>query len=72
MNQPTRQLAITAKRWLTCRFCLQTASSNYPAHEDGDHPIYLSLLTFLRDWLSSHMQKEDQEYGPPLKTHGFR
>ena len=41
-------------------------------YRKGDSTIYVQLLTFLRDWLSSHMQEEDQEYGPSLKARGFK
>jgi hemerythrin len=41
-------------------------------HEEGDTTMYAQLLYFMRDWLSSHMQTEDQEYAPWLASHGVR
>jgi len=37
-------------------------------HDDLFLPI--QLMHFLRDWLSTHIQKEDKEYGPWLREHG--
>jgi hemerythrin len=31
-------------------------------HEKGDTTLYTQLLYFIRDWLTKHMQTEDQEY----------
>ena len=39
-------------------------------HEKGDTTVYTQLLYFMRDWLTSHMQTEDQEYAPWLSAHG--
>jgi hemerythrin len=41
-------------------------------HEKGDTTMYTQLLYFMRDWLSKHMQSEDQEYAPWLKAHGVK
>ena len=30
----------------------------------------IQLLHFLREWLSTHIQKEDREYGPWMNKHG--
>ena len=38
----------------------------------GDNAMYVQPLTFLHEWLTDHMQKEDQEYGPCLHAHGVR
>lgn len=38
--------------------------------EKGDGAVNMDLLEFLRDWLKSHIQREDQEYGPWLNEHG--
>ena len=35
-------------------------------HEKGDGMLSLELLNFLRDWLTHHIQQEDQKYGPWL------
>lgn len=39
-------------------------------HRKSDNTMYLQLLTFVRDWITSHMQKEDQEYSACLKRLG--
>ncbi len=41
-------------------------------YERGEITLNLHLLNFLRDWLTNHIQKVDQEYGPWLKDHGVR
>ena len=41
-------------------------------HERGDGMLSLELLNFLRDWLTNHIQKEDQKYGPWLNKNGKR
>ena len=41
-------------------------------YRKGDSAMYVQLLNFLRDWLTNHMQKEDQEYGPSLNRLGIR
>jgi hemerythrin len=40
-------------------------------YERGEVTVNLALLTFLRDWLATHIQKEDKEYGPWLNQHGI-
>jgi len=40
--------------------------------ERGEASINLQLLSFLRDWLTNHIQKVDGEYGPWLNEHGVR
>lgn len=40
--------------------------------EKGESAINLDLLNFLRDWLTSHIQKVDHEYSPWLNEHGVR
>jgi hemerythrin len=41
-------------------------------YERGEVRINLELLTFLSDWLTTHILKEDREYGPWLNEHGVR
>ncbi|MGD0801817.1 MAG: bacteriohemerythrin [Terracidiphilus sp.] len=41
-------------------------------HERGEIAINVQLLNFLRDWLGSHIQKVDKEYGPWLNERGLR
>lgn len=36
----------------------------------GDIMLSVDLFNFLRDWLTTHIQKEDKEYGPWMSTHG--
>jgi hemerythrin len=38
--------------------------------ERGDITLSVDLFNFLRDWLTTHIQKEDKEYGPWLSEHG--
>jgi hemerythrin len=38
----------------------------------GDVMLSVDLFNFLRDWLTTHIQKEDKEYGPWLIEHGVR
>ena len=38
--------------------------------ERGDVTLSIDLFNFLRDWLTTHIQKEDKEYGPWMSTHG--
>jgi len=40
--------------------------------EKGEITLNLSLMNFLRDWLTNHIQKTDKEYGPWLNEHGVR
>lgn len=37
--------------------------------ERGDTMLSIDLLNFLRDWLTTHIQKEDKQYGPWLSHH---
>jgi hemerythrin-like metal-binding protein len=38
----------------------------------GDTTVYISMLHFMRDWLTRHMQREDQEYAPWLAARGVK
>jgi hemerythrin-like metal-binding protein len=38
--------------------------------ERGDVTLSIDLFNFLRDWLTTHIQKEDKQYGPWLGEHG--
>jgi len=38
----------------------------------GESALNMQLLNFLRDWLSTHIQNEDQKYGPWMNEHGAR
>ncbi len=38
--------------------------------ERGEIALNLDLMSFLRDWLTNHIQKVDREYGPWLNEHG--
>lgn len=39
-------------------------------YERGELALGVDLLTFLRDWLMTHILKEDRAYGPWLNEHG--
>lgn len=36
----------------------------------GDLSLSVHLIEFLREWLTTHIQKEDRDYGPWLNQHG--
>jgi len=38
--------------------------------ERGESNLNLQLLNFLRNWLTNHIQQEDQKYGPWANEHG--
>ena len=40
--------------------------------EHGESTLSVPLMTFLRDWLTTHILKEDKEYGPWLNNQGIR
>jgi hemerythrin len=40
--------------------------------ERGEIALNVQLLNFLRDWLTNHIQGEDQQYGPWLNERGVR
>jgi hemerythrin-like metal-binding protein len=39
-------------------------------YERGEITLSVDLLNFLRDWLGTHILKEDHEYGPWLNKNG--
>lgn len=39
-------------------------------YEKGESALSIHLLTFLRDWLTRHIQQEDREYGPWMNEKG--
>jgi hemerythrin len=41
-------------------------------HKRGDSAMYLELLTFMRDWLTHHMQNVDKKYTAWFNEHGIR
>lgn len=41
-------------------------------YERGELALNVDLLIFLRDWLVTHIQKEDRNYGPWLNQHGIK
>lgn len=41
-------------------------------YERGETTLNIQLLNFLRDWLTNHIQREDQQYTPWAKTHGAK
>jgi hemerythrin len=40
--------------------------------ERGESTLSVPLMTFLRDWLTTHILKEDKEYGPWFNNQGIR
>ena len=40
--------------------------------KSGDQAMYNQLLMFVRDWLTSHILKEDKEYGIWMNEHGIQ
>jgi hemerythrin len=40
--------------------------------ERGENALSIHLMTFLRDWLTTHIQKEDRDYSPWLLERGIR
>ncbi|UWZ81719.1 bacteriohemerythrin [Occallatibacter riparius] len=41
-------------------------------YKRGELSLNVDLLMFLRDWLTTHIQKEDRDYGPWLNQNGVR
>lgn len=41
-------------------------------YEKGDITLSVNLLNFLSDWLTKHIQGDDQKYGPWMNEHGVR
>jgi len=41
-------------------------------YERGEITLNIHLLNFLRDWLTSHIQGTDHQYGPWINAHGVR
>ncbi len=39
-------------------------------YDRGESALSVPLLTFLRDWLTKHIQREDREYGPWMNEKG--
>ena len=35
-------------------------------YKKGESTVNIQLMNFLRDWLTTHIEKEDKEYGPWL------
>ncbi len=38
-------------------------------HERGEIALNTDLLNFLRDWLTTHIQMDDRQYGPWMHEH---
>ncbi|MDR3738684.1 MAG: bacteriohemerythrin [Terracidiphilus sp.] len=41
-------------------------------YERGESALNLQLLTFLRDWITTHILVDDMAYAPTLKQHNLR
>ncbi|ACM18855.1 hemerythrin family protein [Geotalea daltonii FRC-32] len=39
--------------------------------KEGSPVLTQTVMTFLKDWLSNHIQREDQKYGPFLNDKGL-
>ena len=39
--------------------------------ETGDRAAYCQFMYFLREWMTTHMEKEDLKYAPWLVEHGI-
>lgn len=40
-------------------------------HEMGDKAAYSQFMYFLREWMTRHMETDDQKYAPWLALHGM-
>jgi hemerythrin len=46
---------------------------DYVARYDrGEAAMSVHILSFLHEWLVTHIQKEDRQYGSWLNSHGIR
>ena len=41
-------------------------------YERGEIALNVQLMNFLRDWLTTHILKEDKEYGPWMSKNGIK
>jgi hemerythrin len=41
-------------------------------HDTGDRGAYCQFMYYVRDWMTKHMENEDQLYVPWLAEHGVR
>jgi hemerythrin len=41
-------------------------------HDMGDRAAYCQFMYYVRDWMTKHMEHEDQLYVPWLAEHGIR
>ena len=52
---------------------LSSRVAEFVARKQKDDPaMYLPMLNFLRDWLTTHIQKEDKAFGPWVNAQGIR
>jgi len=40
-------------------------------YEHGERTLNVQLMNFLRDWLTTHIQQSDREYGPSVSKHSW-
>jgi hemerythrin-like metal-binding protein len=52
------------------RDLIQRVEEYIARFERGDIMLSVDLFNFLRDWLTTHIQRTDKEYGPWLVGHG--
>ena len=38
-------------------------------YERGERTLNVELMNFLRDWLTTHIQRSDRDYGPSVNKH---
>ena len=52
------------------RELIQQVTEYADRFDRGEVTLNIQLMNFLRDWLSTHIQKVDHDYGPWLNEHG--
>lgn len=71
MMEQTKYSALPTHR-LKHRELTKQVEEYVARYENGDITLGVHLLTFLSDWLTNHIQGEDQKYGPWMNDHGVR
>ena len=69
MMVSTRYPGLTAHR-TKHRDLMKQVEAFRARFDRGDIMLGVDMFNFLRDWLTTHIQKEDKEYGPWLSEHG--
>jgi len=71
MMEQTKYSALAAHR-IAHRELTKQVEDYVARLEKGDITLGVHLLNFLSDWLTKHIQGEDQKYGPWMNEHGVR